>query len=84
MLFYKQISRTSAVSSKNFRSILIFASCVVGTCNIQYRRVFIWRFVCLVHYNGKCWYFYFEWGIVVIVIVVVILLLLLLYCYCYC
>ena len=26
--------RTSAVSSTNFRSILIFASCVVGTCNI--------------------------------------------------
>ena len=24
------------MSSTNFRSILIFASCVVGTCNIQY------------------------------------------------
>ena len=33
-LFYKKKSRTSAVSSTNFRSILIFASCVVGTCNI--------------------------------------------------
>ena len=32
----KYISRTSAVSSTNFRSILIFASCVVGTCNILY------------------------------------------------
>ena len=32
----KNISRTSAVSSTNFRSILIFASCVVGTCNILY------------------------------------------------
>ena len=29
----KNIPRTSAVSSTNFRSILIFASCVVGTCN---------------------------------------------------
>ena len=33
-LIYKNISRTSAVSSTNFGSILIFASCVVGTCNI--------------------------------------------------
>ena len=33
-LFYTNISRTSAVSSTNFGSILIFASCVVGTCNI--------------------------------------------------
>ena len=32
----KNISRTSVVSSANFRSILIFASCVVGTCNILY------------------------------------------------
>ena len=36
MLLYKYIyiyiSRTSAVSSTNFWSILIFASCVVGTC----------------------------------------------------
>ena len=30
--FIKNISRTSAVSSTNFGSILIFASCVVGTC----------------------------------------------------
>ena len=28
--FIKNISRTSAVSSTNFRSILIFVSCVVG------------------------------------------------------
>ena len=28
------ISRASAASSTNFGSILIFASCVVGTCNI--------------------------------------------------
>ena len=32
--FITNISRTSAVSSTNFRSILIFASCVVGTRNI--------------------------------------------------
>ena len=32
--FYKKKLRTSAVSSTNFRSILIFASCVVSTCNI--------------------------------------------------
>ena len=40
VLLYKKKLRTSAVSSTNFRSILIFASCVVGTCNIlqvQYR-----------------------------------------------
>ena len=31
-IFYKKcISRKSAVSSTNFRSILVFASCVVGT-----------------------------------------------------
>ena len=36
-LFYKQISRTSAVSSTNLRLILIFASCVVGT-----RKYTIW------------------------------------------
>ena len=35
-LFYNLFSRTSAVSSTNFRSILIFASCVVGTRNILY------------------------------------------------
>ena len=35
--FIKNISRTSAVSSTNFRSILIFASCVVGTCTILYQ-----------------------------------------------
>ena len=34
LVFYKNILRTSAVSSTNFGSILIFASCVVGTCNI--------------------------------------------------
>ena len=51
------------MSSTNYRSILIFASCVVGTCNIQCRRVFILRVLFLVHCNGKCWYFYFGWGI---------------------
>ena len=48
LYFIKNISRTSAVSSTNFRSILIFARCVVGTCNILrstslYGRVFIRR-----------------------------------------
>ena len=39
LIFYKTISlRTSAVSSTNFGSILIFASCVVGTCHILYTR----------------------------------------------
>ena len=33
-LFYKSTLRTPAVSSTNFGSILIVASCVVGTCNI--------------------------------------------------
>ena len=32
----KNISRTSAVSSTNLGSTLIFASCVVGTCNILF------------------------------------------------
>ena len=32
--FYKIIPRASAVSSTNLGSILIFASCVVGPCNI--------------------------------------------------
>ena len=31
ILFYKNILRTSAVSSTNFGSLLTFASCVVGT-----------------------------------------------------
>ena len=34
--FIKNISRTSAVSSTDFRSILIFVSCAVGTYNILY------------------------------------------------
>ena len=33
-LVYKKNLKTSAVSSTNFGSILVFASCVVGTCNI--------------------------------------------------
>ena len=33
-IFYTNILRTSAMSSTNFGSILIFASCVVGTRNI--------------------------------------------------
>ena len=40
----KNISRTSAVSSTNFGSILIFASCVVGTCNVPCGWVFsLWE-----------------------------------------
>ena len=31
-IYYKIISKTSAMRSTNFGSILIFASCVVGTC----------------------------------------------------
>ena len=42
------------MSSTNFRSILIFASCVVGTRNILNGLVFIGRCP-IVHYNGKCW-----------------------------
>ena len=38
--FYKYISRTSAVSSTNFGSIFIFASCAVRTCNIPCGWVF--------------------------------------------
>ena len=34
ILLYKIILRTSAVSSTNLGSILIFASCVIGTCNV--------------------------------------------------
>ena len=50
--FIKHISRTSAVSSTNFRSILIFVGCVVGTCNILESTIwvsFYWvllRWVC--------------------------------------
>ena len=36
-IYYKNISRTLAVISKNLGSILIFASCVVGACNILCR-----------------------------------------------
>ena len=39
-LVFKIILRTSAVSSTKLGSILIFASCVVGTCNIQCGWVF--------------------------------------------
>ena len=35
-VFYIKIARTSAVSSTNFGSILILASCVVGTCNMYH------------------------------------------------
>ena len=49
--FYKNISRTSAVSSKNFRSIFIFASCVVGTCNIG--EFSLGGVLFIVHYNCK-------------------------------
>ena len=39
--FIENISRTSAVSSTNIRSIFIFASCVVGTCNILFSKPFL-------------------------------------------
>ena len=42
--FIKNISRTSAVSSTNFRSILIFASCVVGTHLYTILVNFYWYF----------------------------------------
>ena len=34
LLSYKNIPRASAVRSTNLGSILIFASCVVGTCSV--------------------------------------------------
>ena len=43
MYFLMNIFRTSAVSSTNFGSILIFASCVVGTCYIRYGWVLYWE-----------------------------------------
>ena len=40
------------MSSTNFESILIFASCVVGTCNIPYGWVIRWEgFLFFVHYS---------------------------------
>ena len=49
------------MSSTNFRSILIFASCVVGTRNILYVGDFILGGVLFfVHYNGMCRYLYFR------------------------
>ena len=51
------------MSSANFRSILIFASCVVGTYNILYVGEFLLGGVLFfVHYNGKCGYLYFKVG----------------------
>ena len=42
LLFYQKcFLRTSAVSSMTFGSLLIFASCVVGTCNILCGSVFL-------------------------------------------
>ena len=45
------------MSSTNFRSILIFASCVVGTCNIDYYMggFLLGGFLFSVHYiyNGR-------------------------------
>ena len=49
------------MSSTNFRSILTFASCIVGTCNmLDYMGEFslVGGVLFFVHYNGKCWYFY--------------------------
>ena len=67
--FIINISRTSAVSSTNLGSILIFASCVVGTVLVIYylyvgefflnvRGPIILFYVIFHHYNGWCWYFY--------------------------
>ena len=55
--------------STNFRLILIFASCVVGTRNIiDYMGEFLLGGVpFFVHYNGKCWYLYFRWGILIFI-----------------
>ena len=51
------------MNSTNFGSILIFASCVVGTCNILYGGEFLLGGVLFfVHYNGKCWYFVRQVG----------------------
>ena len=36
-VLYNKFSRTSAVSLTNFRSILIFARCIVGTRSILYQ-----------------------------------------------
>ena len=52
------------MSLTNFRSILIFAGCVVGTRNILYGfYFFLGGVLFFVHYNGECWYLYFRWGI---------------------
>ena len=55
------------MSSTNFRSILIFAICVVGTYNVLYqvRVSFYWEgsYFLSTIYNGKCWYLYFRCGI---------------------
>ena len=40
-LVYKKNLKTSAVSSTNFGSILVFASCVVGTCNAYVGEFFL-------------------------------------------
>ena len=42
MLQETYVFRTSAVSSTNFGSILIFASCVVGSCKIPGTTKYVW------------------------------------------
>ena len=63
------------MNSTNFRSIVIFARCVVGTRNIRTTPEYMGEFLLggvlfFVHYNGKCWYLYlrccyFRWGILI-------------------
>ena len=49
------------MSSTNFRSILMQAALLVLV--IYYMGEFLSEGVLFfVHYNGKCWYFYFGWG----------------------
>ena len=60
-LFYKHIFRTSALSSTNIASILIFSSCVIGTCNILCGRVFSqWEGSCFVEKNDGLYILFFS------------------------
>ena len=63
MYFIKNSSRTSAVSSTNFRSIVMFASWLLVLVIYYVGEFLLGGVLFLVHYNGKCWYFYFRWGI---------------------
>ena len=56
LVFINKKIRTSAVSSTNYGSILIFASCVVGTCNILYGEFFIGRGpICMFCFSPLSW-----------------------------